>query len=686
MEQTLVDGRYALSSLLGSGGMGKVYHARDGVLGRDVALKLLREHYAEDEEFVERFRREAQNAASLSHPNIVAVYDWGRAENGAYYMAMEYVPGATLKDRVEAEGPLEAREAARLGAEVAEALGAAHGRDLVHRDVKPQNVLLSAPRGDGQASAKVADFGIARAANATTLTRTSHVLGTARYMSPEQALGKGVGPASDLYSLGVVLFEVLTGDPLYDADGPITLAMKHVNEPPRPPREANPGVPEVMDAIVLKLLAKDPEDRYASAGELAEDLRRAHDDLPEALPGGERPGTGTAAPIPVAVPEDPDERERAGEATRVLGAHPGPGEGGAPNRGARRRKPAWVVAALLAVVLALLGTAALDPFGSTEGSARAAQDAIRSLQGSSGGAPDRQEANVPDLVGLPAKEARERLGEVGFEAVLKPRESSEGDVGKVLDQSVPGGKRVEEGSRVVLGVGEGPRLVEAPDLSRLTLDEAGDALEEAGLTLGGMDGAPSEDVPAGTVVGQDPAAEEEVKRGAAVRLTLSSGPKAPADVPDPAVSDPEAGSDASAPAAEEPLAVPDVFSVGVEEATRVLAAAGCSVSGTTEVSSPEPAGTVLGTDPPVGTAVEPGTPVTLVVSAGPPPEEPAAVDASGQYQYAPDEDPGANAAPAAPAPPYEPAPAERATEPAAYDEGYPEDEAGDQYEDLEPED
>ena len=580
-------------------------------------------------------------------------------------------------------------------------MGAAHARGVVHRDVKPQNVLLTSPRGDGKSAAKVADFGIALAANATTLTRTSHVLVTARYMSPEQALGKPVGPASDLYSLGVVLFEALTGGPLYDADGPITLAMKHVNEPPRPPREANPEVPEVLDAIVLKLLAKDPEDRYASAEELASDLRRAQDDLPAPLPGGlrgageDRAGRTAVAPVP----EERGEGGRTQGATRVLGAAPGPGaglDGGSPNRRARRGRLPWVAAALLAAVLALLlGAAALNPFGVTEGPARAARDAIRALPGAPGG----QEVGVPGVVGLPAREARERLENAGFEAVLEPRESSERDVGEVLDQSVPEGRRAEEGSRIVLGVGEGPRLVAAPDLSDLTLDEAGAALEKAGLTLGGVDGEPSKDVPPGAVVGQDPGAGEKVERGAAVRLTLSSGPEGQADGPDPAGREPAAGgagagSGAPDPTAEEPLAVPDFSSVGVEEATRALAAAGCSVAGTTEVPSPEPAGTVLGTDPPVGTAVEPGTPVTLVVSAGPSPAGAVGAGAAGQYQYGPPPAPPADAAPAAPddpAPvepaPYEPAPDERAAEPAAYDDGeeLPQDEAEDQYEDPESE-
>src|ERR671932_2576855 len=236
VSKTVVDNRYDVVRPLGSGGMGEVYLARDRVLGRDVALKVLRRQYAGDEEFAERFKREAKSAASLSHPNIVQVYDRGETEEKASYIAMEYVPGGTLKERISTEGPLGAKDAAALGAQVAEALGAAHDRGIVHRDIKPQNVLLTASGG-----AKVADFGIARAGSSATISRTGSVMGTAGYMSPEQALGEPATPTSDLYSLGVVLYEALTGRLPYTADNPIAVSMKHVNEPLRPPRELNPG-------------------------------------------------------------------------------------------------------------------------------------------------------------------------------------------------------------------------------------------------------------------------------------------------------------------------------------------------------------------------------------------------------------------------------------------------------------
>ena len=270
MSRSLFDGRYEILRRLGGGGMAEVHLARDEVLGRNVALKVLRERLVDDEVFLKRFGREARAAAALNHPNVVQVYDQRRAENGTYYIAMEHVPGGTLKERIAREGPLDPAEAARTGAQVAEALRAAHEAGIAHRDVKSQNVLLTAA-GD----AKVADFGTARAADATTLSGPGAVLGTARYMSPEQATGSVATARSDLYSLGVVLYEMLTGELPFEAADPAEARAKHVREPPPRPREANPAVPEAMDALVGRLMAKDPADRLRSAAELAAELRRA---------------------------------------------------------------------------------------------------------------------------------------------------------------------------------------------------------------------------------------------------------------------------------------------------------------------------------------------------------------------------------------------------------------------------
>jgi len=270
MLQTLLDNRYTCSALLGSGGMAEVYLAHDEVLNRDVALKVLKDKHANNEEFIQRFRREARSAASLNHPNIVSIYDWGCSEDGAYYIAMEHVPGGTLKDRISREGALDPGLVVEVALQIAAALSVAHEHEVIHRDIKSPNILLTEA-----GYAKVADFGIARAATATTTSsQSSLVWGTPGYISPEQAKGERVGPWSDLYSLGIVLYEMLTSELPYSAKDPVTLAMRHVEELPRSPREANPEVPEALDALTLRLLAKDPEDRYASAVELAGELER----------------------------------------------------------------------------------------------------------------------------------------------------------------------------------------------------------------------------------------------------------------------------------------------------------------------------------------------------------------------------------------------------------------------------
>src|SRR5919199_2638829 len=296
MQRTVIDDRYSLVEPLGGGGMARVYLAHDEILDRSVALKILREQYAEDEEFVERFRQEARSAASLSHPNIISVYDQGRSEDGAYYMAMEYVPRGTLKDRIGREGALAPEVAAGVALQIAGALSAAHEKGVIHRDIKPQNVLVT-----GAGDVKVADFGIARAASSTA-TATGIVLGTAGYMSPEQAKGEPVGPRSDLYSLGVVLYEMLTGNLPYEADSAIAQAIKHINERPCSPRKANPEVPEALDALTIKLLAKNPGDRYASAAELADDLERVRSGPPPAAVEKTERMTAMLPPNPIQPP------------------------------------------------------------------------------------------------------------------------------------------------------------------------------------------------------------------------------------------------------------------------------------------------------------------------------------------------------------------------------------------------
>src|SRR5919199_3421020 len=325
MGKTLIDKRYELRGMVGSGGMANVFLAHDEVLDSAAPLKLLKDHYAANEEFVERFKREAQSAASLSHRHIVPVFDAGETGDGLYYIAMEYLPGGTLKDRIMSKGPLPVRTAAAAALQIAEALQAAHEQGMIHRDIKPHNILVT-----DSGHVKVADFGIARAAEATTISDLGEILGSVKYMSPEQAMGEPVGPASDLYSLGVVLYEMLTGKVPFEADSRAGVPVKHVDERPRPLREVNPDVPEAMEALVLRLLAERPEDRYGSAAELIGELERVREGLsPASAPAGE----GTTAPL----------KTPPGTTLPAPGA-PGP----------RRRRISWALAALVALVALLV--------------------------------------------------------------------------------------------------------------------------------------------------------------------------------------------------------------------------------------------------------------------------------------------------------------------------------------------
>ena len=559
MAQTLLDYRYALGNLLGSGGMAEVCLAHDKVLGRDVVLKILKNQYAENDEFVERFRREAKSAAALNHPNIVSVYDRGSSEDGTYYIVMEYVPGGTLKERILREGSLDPSAAAELGSQVARALGSAHEKGVIHRDIKPQNVLLT-DTGD----AKVTDFGIARAATATTTSQSNLILGTAGYMSPEQAKGEPVGPQSDLYSLGVVLYEMLTGELPYSAEDPVALVMKHVNESPPSPREANPEVPEALDALTLKLLAKKPEDRYASAAELADDLERVRSGLPPTAAASEKTTEQMTAPLPPS----------PGGGTRKTSVQPpfAPAPIKAPKHGRGRRVKLFPVLAALLLGLALLGGLA---WALTQGFFGVAS------------------VEVPSLEGLTQEEAQERLDESGLalgEAGEAPSDSAA--EGTVIEQDPQAGVSVDPETSVNVTLSSGPERVSVPDLVGLGVAEAERALAEADLKLGRQDEAPSDSAAEGTVIEQDPQGGVSVDPETSVNVTLSSGP--------------------------ERVSVPDLVGLGVAEAERALAEADLKLGRQDEAPSEVvPVGTVIEQDPVGGTEVEEGTAVDIVIRTGP---------------------------------------------------------------------
>ncbi len=480
--------------------MADVYLAHDEVLDRDVALKLLKARFAGDEEFVERFRREAKNAAALSHPNIIPIYDRGETRDGTYYIAMEYMPGGTLKERMPRRGGLPVRTAAAVALQVADALGFAHERGVVHRDVKPRNVLVAAS-GD----VKVGDFGIARAADATTISSLGAILGTAKYMSPEQAQGRPVGPRSDLYSLGVVLYEMLTGVVPFAVNDPEDVPARHAEGPPRRPSEVNPDVPKGMDAPVMRLLATDPEDRHANAAELVEELEWAQED---------RPPIGAAAPA-------------SGEATTTVLTGPAartrPLRAPDASRGGRTYRLLATAAVLLAL-LGVLGWGLWQNYGGVIGVPEGGRDGPAAQQEDGATPAEPEEVEVPSVEDMEEREARERLEEAGLAVEVRLEEGPEEDAGSVLDQSPPAGERAREGSEVLLTVGEEPQVARVPDLVGLSYPEAESALEEAGLPLGGVEQVTSDTVPVGVIVAQDPAPGTELGPDAYVYLTTSIGP------------------------------------------------------------------------------------------------------------------------------------------------------------------
>ncbi|MEW6637434.1 MAG: Stk1 family PASTA domain-containing Ser/Thr kinase [Actinomycetota bacterium] len=608
--QQLVDNRYRIVRPLGSGGMADVYLAHDNVLDRNVALKVMSNRYAQDEEFVERFKREAQSAAALSHPNIVSIYDRGESEDGTYYIAMEYLPGGTLKDRILKRGALPPRTAAAVALQIAEALRAAHQRGVIHRDIKPHNILITAS-GD----VKVTDFGIARAASSSTMTRTGSILGTAHYISPEQAMGEPVGIQSDLYSLGVVLYEMLTGELPYDADTPLGIAMKHVNGHLRPPKEVDPAIPDGMNAICMRLLAKDPKDRYATDDELIEDLERAA--------SGMDPANATTEMLTRRMPTA------------------SPTKAGSPPPRGRERRRRWLPLALALLALLILAPLAwaaynyLQPaeepppmrdvpelVGLTLEKAREkAGDRFEVVREGEENSPEPKDTvlsqdpeakerlregseisvtvasgrnEVPGVVGQPAEEAQKALEEAGFEVRVEEKESSEEKAGQVIDQNPEGGT-ADVGSEVRITVGTGPEMVAVPDIPYgYTTDQAAALLEESNLELGDVSEAHSTEIAEGGVLDQNPRPGVEVEEGSAVDITISAGPA--------------------------PVEVPNVVGQDVSSAAATLASVGLAYE-TQRVRSNKPPNTVVRTAPTAGTVLEQGSVVTLFYSSGPPEPE-----------------------------------------------------------------
>ena len=565
-ENTVVDGRYRVIGQIGSGGMADVFSADDTTLGRRVAVKILHERFAEDRNFVERFRREASSAAGLSHPNVVSVYDRGSHED-TYYIAMEYLEGRTLKDLLVAEAPLGQERTIDLGVQLVEAAGFAHRHGVIHRDLKPQNVIV-----DDEGHLKVTDFGIARA-GASEMTETGSIMGTAHYLSPEQAQGKSVEATSDLYSIGVILFEMLAGQLPFHGDSAVSIAVQHLNQAPPPLSTLRPDVHPVLEAVVMRALAKDPAQRFRDAGELVVALEHAR----HAMRSGE--DALLLAPSPGLAPEPlPDDEARG------------------------RRWLVWTVAALglvlAGLLLLLLLRAGTVQVPNVTGKPVAEAAAVLEREGLearpvrvTSGAPEGvvvgQEpppgrmieggaavllrvsggpgvGEVPSVRNLAKRRAIQKLNEAGFNVEEEERSSTTIDEGLAIRTVPSEGEDLERGSRVRLIVSTGPERVEVPSLEGSSLDSAEKKLEDAGLEA--RVERISSDEPEDRVLGQDPAAGTTVDEGSEVAITVSDGPAD--DAPDDPPGDDTPASEAT---------VPDVVGLSEDEARTTLTQAGLSV-------------------------------------------------------------------------------------------------------------
>lgn len=572
MPGRMLSGRYQVQDKIGTGGMATVYRGQDQVLGRTVAIKMMLPQYANDPSFAARFKQEAQAAAALSSPYIVSIYDWGK-DGESYYIVMEYLRGTDLKSGIRKHGALDSRKVAQIGSQIAQALSVAHRHDIIHRDIKPQNIMVQ-PDGN----IKVMDFGIARAKN-SSLTTDNSVLGTAHYVSPEQSTGKPLGPTTDIYSLGIVMYEAATGRVPFVGDDAISVAMKQVNEAPQPPSLINPNVDPALEAIILRCMEKNPADRYQSADELARALR-------DFIAGRATiPSNATVSPR-IVTPPQPTSRldrrgidgsntyiTRGGDTGRLNRVHSREEADELDRRENKRHKRNVILGVLGAlVVLALAGFAIAQMLGNSS-----------------------QQYLVPQFVGQTKDQATQALNASDSHFKLGTVTESYSDSapeGQVIDQTPSANKQAPEGTAVNLVISKGAKpaaAVKVPDLTNKSPSEAESALAAVGLKARNGDSVESDDVTVGYVATQEPAAGSDAKAGDTITYHLSTG-KGKADVP-------------------------DVTEMTAERASDVLKDAGFKVDTQKQPSSSVPEGRVISQSPANGKA-DKGSTVTIVVSSG----------------------------------------------------------------------
>jgi serine/threonine-protein kinase len=555
---TLFDGRYRIQRKLGAGGMADVYLAEDQELGRRVAIKILNSRHGNDDQFIERFRREAKNAAALNHPNIVSIYDRGEAED-TYYIAMEFLDGRTLKELIVGRGAAPINVAIEYARQILSALRFAHRHGIVHRDIKPHNVLV-----DGEGRVKVTDFGIARAGT-SQMTETGSIVGTAQYLSPEQAKGGEIDPRSDLYSLGVVLYELLTGKTPFDGETPVEIAMKHLSTTPKPPSSLRPDVPRELDMVVMRALAKDPDERYQSADEMEGDLERVArgakvsattvDTATQVL---RRPAAATAVASATAATMIAPSPAAAAPPPAVVAEEEEYQEGGG------RPIWPWLVAAAFIIAAIVAGFFVWQE-----------------LSG-------KTQVPVNNYVNEPLATAQQQIKAAGLVAAVNRSAKDGVKKGIVFKQDPDAGSKVDKGGTVTLWVSTGPPKVTVPAVKGEQWTTAQQTLNQAGLV------AIEHFVPGNTkdqVTATDPPAGQSVPKGSKVRVNVMSGPKV--------------------------AAVPSVVGMTLSEATATLHNDGFNAN-PSYVDSTAPQNQVISQNPSPGSPEAEGTTINLSVSNGPP--------------------------------------------------------------------
>lgn len=578
MTGKVFSGRYQINDRIGIGGMAEVYRAQDNVLGRLVAVKVMLPQYAADPDFTRRFRQEAAAAANLQSPYIVNVYDWGQ-DDGTYYIVMEFVRGSDLKTAIQQRGAVNQRKAAEIGAQVCQALSVAHGQDIIHRDIKPQNIMVQ-PDGN----VKVMDFGIARAKNSMS-DKTSSVLGTAHYISPEQAQGKELTAASDIYSLGVVLYEAVTGQLPFDGPDAVGVALKQVKDYPVPPCEINPDVDPALEDIIMTALEKDPAHRFATAN----DMRLALNDFLAGRAVGGRGAVGARSDFTEAqtrVIGPAAGAMAAGDSTQVMpGINPGadyiPQRNNsfqAPPEKKSKKGPIIAICAILAV--ALIAGLAFAFLGGDKGKP------------------------VPNVTKMTQEQATSELEAAGFKVgTVDTKYDDSVEAGLVISQDPKGGEKREEGSKVNLVISQGTEQVTVPNFYNMTIEQAQAEAKKYNLTLVQGKSENSSDVEADHILSQSPEAGQKVAKGSSVTYVMSLGTSS--------------------------VGVPYVTGYSEDSAISTLKNAGFNVNVEKQYSETQTAGLVISQNPGGGNKVEDGSTITITVSLGPDPaKQPAKPDSS----------------------------------------------------------